>query len=108
MNFVDPVCGMTVTDASTHHYVYQGKNYYFCCDGCKTGFAANPEKYLEPENEAQASHAHNDPVCGMKVTDTSEHRHAYRGRYYYFCSDRCRTKFAADPAGYLNAAAPQP
>jgi Cu+-exporting ATPase len=42
----DPVCGMEVDEAkaagsSTH----SGKTYYFCSDGCKKGFDANPEKY---------------------------------------------------------------
>jgi Cu+-exporting ATPase len=52
-------------------------------------------------------HAHNaadvrDPVCGMTVDPaTSKHRFDYRGETYHFCSAGCRTKFAADPASYL-------
>jgi P-type Cu+ transporter len=47
-----------------------------------------------------------DPVCGMKVDPhTAAHRHDHQGRTYYFCSDRCRSRFAADPAKYLNPAA---
>ncbi len=43
-----------------------------------------------------------DPVCGMTVDPhTSPHRHAHKGHTYYFCSAGCRTKFAADPARYL-------
>ena len=98
---IDPVCGMAVTDASKHHYVHAGQDYYFCCDGCKTSFAADPEKYLKPDDKPQACHEHTDPVCGMSVTDTSEHRHVYRGENYYFCSDHCRTKFAAEPGKFL-------
>jgi Cu+-exporting ATPase len=40
---------------------------------------------------------------------TAKHRHTHKGRPYYFCSARCREKFIADPARYLNpqtAAAP--
>jgi Cu+-exporting ATPase len=51
-----------------------------------------------------------DPVCGMTVDPhTAKHRHTHKGRPYYFCSARCREKFIADPARYLNpqtAAAP--
>jgi Cu+-exporting ATPase len=51
-----------------------------------------------------------DPVCGMTVDPhTAKHRHTHKGRPYYFCSARCREKFSADPARYLNpqtAAAP--
>ena len=47
-----------------------------------------------------------DPVCGMRVDPaTARHRHAHLARTYYFCSDRCRGKFAADPAKYLAAEA---
>ncbi|MBV8837125.1 MAG: heavy metal translocating P-type ATPase [Alphaproteobacteria bacterium] len=43
-----------------------------------------------------------DPVCGMTVDPhTAKHRHQHKGRTYYFCSAGCRTKFAADPAKYL-------
>jgi len=47
-----------------------------------------------------------DPVCGMGVDPhASAHRHSDHGRSYYFCSERCRGKFAADPVKYLG---PQP
>src|ERR1700716_2766645 len=43
-----------------------------------------------------------DPVCGMKVDPaTAKHRFTYRGRDYFFCSARCRTRFEAEPAKYL-------
>ncbi len=42
-----------------------------------------------------------DPVCGMAVSDRSEHRHRHDGRSYYFCSAHCQARFAADPQGYL-------
>jgi Cu+-exporting ATPase len=44
-----------------------------------------------------------DPVCGMTVDPhTTPHRHTHHGHPYYFCSSGCRTKFAADPAKYLD------
>jgi P-type Cu+ transporter len=47
-----------------------------------------------------------DPVCGMRVDpQATPHRHAHLGHPYYFCSDRCRSKFTADPAKYLGAQA---
>jgi Cu+-exporting ATPase len=43
-----------------------------------------------------------DPVCGMSVDPhTAKHRTEYRGKTYYFCSARCREKFEAEPAKYL-------
>ena len=45
-----------------------------------------------------------DPVCGMAVTEQSEHHVSHEGRPVYFCSAKCQTKFAADPARYAGAA----
>ena len=43
-----------------------------------------------------------DPVCGMTVDPaTAKHRFAYKGQDYFFCSDRCRTRFEAEPEKYL-------
>jgi Cu+-exporting ATPase len=50
-----------------------------------------------------------DPVCGMTVDPaTSKHRFDQDGTTYHFCSAGCRTKFAADPAKYLDKAAAPP
>lgn len=49
-----------------------------------------------------------DPVCGMSVDLAAGKPHfAYQGETYHFCSERCRTKFAADPAAYLSGAPPR-
>ena len=42
----DPVCGMSVTEASTHRHEYAGQLYYFCGANCQKKFAANPRQYL--------------------------------------------------------------
>ena len=44
-----------------------------------------------------------DPVCGMAVTDQSEHQAEHVGKRYYFCSAGCKTKFKANPAQYTTA-----
>ena len=44
---IDPVCGMSVDPATAKHSAeHDGTTYYFCCNGCRTKFAADPEKYL--------------------------------------------------------------
>jgi Cu+-exporting ATPase len=50
----DPVCGMTVTAASPHMHEHAGERFYFCCAGCKTKFAADPQRYLAPPAPAPA------------------------------------------------------
>lgn len=47
-----------------------------------------------------------DPVCGMKVTEQSQHRLEHEDRPYYFCSAKCKGKFAADPQQYVAPALP--
>ena len=48
-----------------------------------------------------------DAVCGMTVDpEAGKPRHAHGGRTFHFCSEGCRTKFAADPAHYIEATDP--
>ncbi|MEO6855886.1 MAG: heavy metal translocating P-type ATPase, partial [Rhodoferax sp.] len=42
----DPVCGMAVTAASSHHLEHAGRPYYFCSAGCQSKFAADPAVYV--------------------------------------------------------------
>ena len=45
----DPVCGMTVTAASSRPVRYEGTDYYFCCAGCRQAFEQDPDAYLKKE-----------------------------------------------------------
>ncbi|WP_119681928.1 heavy metal translocating P-type ATPase [Indioceanicola profundi] len=43
-----------------------------------------------------------DPVCGMWVDPaTTPHKSDQAGTTYYFCSEKCRTKFEAHPDHYI-------
>jgi xanthine dehydrogenase accessory factor len=43
---VDPVCGMTVAAVdSTLHAEVGGTTTWFCCEGCRTAFLADPDRY---------------------------------------------------------------
>ena len=102
-----------------HRFEHDGTTYYFCCDGCRTKFAADPARYLAAEPAPHAHHHHHaepaapgvgvavkDPVCGMSVDPaTARHKADHAGATYSFCSGGCREKFVANPAKYL---APQP
>jgi Cu+-exporting ATPase len=49
-----------------------------------------------------------DPVCGMSVDPrTAKHSFACNGQEYFFCSGRCRERFAAEPEKFLAAKAPE-
>jgi len=82
---IDPVCGMTVDPHTTpHKHSHHGHPYYFCSAGCRTKFAANPEKYLGdkapaedvPEGTVFTCPMHPEirqvgpgtcPICGMAL-----------------------------------------
>jgi YHS domain-containing protein len=50
----DPVCGMEVDEASPAATMeYKGEKYYFCAEGCKVAFEADPEKYLGGEAKTE-------------------------------------------------------
>jgi len=100
----DPVCGMDVTTESPHSCQHQGIDYYFCCNGCKTKFEAQPEKYLQrPDTEDDTDRGGlKDPVCGMDVTTESPHASRIQGDQFYFCSAGCKSKFDTNPQKYLN------
>ena len=43
---VDPVCGMKVDPSSARNKIdHDGKTFYFCSEGCRTKFEAEPAKY---------------------------------------------------------------
>ena len=82
--------------------------------GCAAETAAKAETSAccrgHGDHAGHAHHHHHDaagakvldPVCGMSVDSaTSKHRFARNGETFHFCSAGCRTKFAADPARYL-------
>ena len=63
-----------------------------------------------PDHSGHAHHHHDhvaattvDPVCGMKVDPSkADHKIEHDGKSFYFCSERCRTKFADDPTKYVH------
>lgn len=43
-----------------------------------------------------------DPVCGMSVSPEQAIKSIeYQGKHYFFCSNRCASKFQAEPTRYL-------
>ncbi len=48
--YINPVCGVPVDIKNPKHVIdYKGELIYFCCDGCKEKFEAEPKKYMEKE-----------------------------------------------------------
>jgi P-type Cu+ transporter len=52
---LDPVCGMEVNPASAEAQCeYNGQTFYFCSEACKRKFDADPERYVDETDRAQA------------------------------------------------------
>ncbi|MBX4924547.1 heavy metal translocating P-type ATPase [Rhizobium binae] len=59
------------------------------------------------DREKAADTVVRDPVCGMTVhPEAGKPSLTHAGRIYHFCSESCRTKFAATPQDYLTAKDP--
>lgn len=69
---------------------YQGKTYYLCCKGCVAQFRNNPEAFRVAE----------DPVSHALVDKADAQVYAYKGRAYFFESDKTRQTFTKEPARY--------
>ncbi|MDG4882535.1 heavy metal translocating P-type ATPase [Mesorhizobium sp. WSM4884] len=79
-----------MTHSDHHHHHAHGAS---CCSAKDTAPAA--EAVIR------------DPVCGMTVDPAAGKPAAeHGGRTFHFCSERCRTKFEAEPDKYLTAIDP--
>jgi Cu+-exporting ATPase len=62
---VDPVCGMKVNPATALRHDHAETSYFFCSAGCRTKFAAAPEKFLAPKKEEPKGPAGAIYTCPM-------------------------------------------
>lgn len=66
----DPVCGMMVDPKTAVSADHEGKTYHFCCDGCRSTFVANPNKYL------------NARPFELPVRKSTDQVHAHAGHHH--------------------------
>jgi len=60
------------------------------------------ERPAPSAHDSEAAATVTDPVCGMRVKlGAGKPSFEYRGGTFHFCSNGCRTKFAAEPDRYL-------
>ena len=77
---VCPVSGETMLKSQAKaSYEYEGKTYYFCCEGCRTKFVKDPAAYIAKQEaspavytcpmhpEVQSDKPGKCPKCGMNL-----------------------------------------
>src|SRR3954453_10767095 len=53
---LDPVCGMTVIpERAAAHVTHDGRDFYFCSQGCATKFQQDPARYLAAPGKSPMS-----------------------------------------------------
>ena len=53
---VDPVCGIELDEDIALIHDHKGKNFYFCCNGCRKIFIKKPRKYKNNVQIGNAPH----------------------------------------------------
>lgn len=53
--YIDPVCGMQVTEGTEYNFAYAGQKFYFCSEYCLHKFQAQPESFLQKDNGKSVS-----------------------------------------------------
>ena len=88
----------------TQHRQNSAEDRKSCCCSSRSP-AADHSGHAHHHNDHSAGTAV-DPVCGMKVDPaTARHKAEHGSQTYYFCSERCRTKFEAEPSKYVHGKA---
>lgn len=81
-----------------------------CCGGHDHGRGHAYSSHVSHHDHAHHHHPQDqdtqpvDPVCGMRVDPQVPKGGCvhYKDRDYFFCSDRCHTRFESDPEKYLS------
>lgn len=98
--FIDPVCGMTVTDLTKPHTEWQSQNYYFCSEKCQQKFIANPEAYVKTEDATSVSTS-TAGCCGSTQKETEKKTSCCEPKPYTAQDGKsscCAPKPKAEPA----------
>lgn len=87
---IDPVCGMVVNTESAHRCVRGGAMFYFCSQGCRTRFLANPLHFVvvslterdvsAPTSESSMKDTHKNPDS-QEITKQSAHKSNKKERH---------------------------
>lgn len=97
---------------------YNGRRYFFCCDGCPAAFKKEPDKYTKNASISLGQFPLPKEIgCPVMAGRTVTVKEAlekklyadYKGRRYFFCCAECPNEFKSEPGKYAtNASLPSP
>ena len=62
---------------------------------------SHQEHHAQEHIEKTTIDTFKDPVCGMAVTEQSKYHEEFKGKIYFFCSEKCQLKFHSNPMHYI-------
>jgi YHS domain-containing protein len=97
---IQVTCPVSGEPVDTKVFLEQdGKNVYFCCNGCISKYQADPRKYAAALANSYTYQV-KCPVTGEEI-DPQSFTEVASGHRIYFCCDSCKPKFDATPEKYL-------
>ncbi len=94
-----PSCGMEVDPANALTLRQGGKTFYFCMARCRDRFERGAPSVVAAESAGGGRHI--DVVCHMEVNRGWGISSKYQGKTYFFCADKCKAQFDANPDATL-------
>ncbi len=99
---VCPTCGCSLVrlgigkdEAVAHDH--EGRDYYFCCDGCLDQFVVDPQRHLRETGDLIVC-----PVCLTEKAPNLAITLEHGGEHIYFCRcPHCLDEFKKNPAYYI-------
>lgn len=94
-------------DAEPVVVVHEGREFKFCCNGCKGKFEADPAAVISKldseivEQQKDKYPLHTCVVSGKEIADGEGIDYVYNNRYVKLCCGGCESKVEGDPAKYI-------
>ncbi len=85
---------------ATPKYEYEGKTYYFCCEGCKDKFEKDPKTYIEKLEQAEHIHAHNAEFTHAHDAKPEHAEHAAHTEHEHVAGNAHIEQAHAEQAGH--------
>lgn len=101
------VCGSNIERVVRQ--THGDEEYHFCCEACRMEFLKHPDDYeavwINFRKEGFDTNAIKCAVCGELVSEEAAVKQEYRAadsqHKYWFCCEKHRMAFLADPTAYM-------